>query len=216
MHSTGFTAEFRAMLHALTQGFAIVAPDMKVLFANAAAQEIFRAANGVTLADGFLTVLSVAHDQALKAAVAKAIAQESRRPVAFSVARTGQLPVSVIVGGVMGSKRKRRLAGIYLSDPAIRPEPDPKLLSDLFAFTRAEAEVARRLMRGDDTASISRELRIKGHTVRNHLKHMFAKTNAAKQCELVYLLMLSPAALRLGTDGSPAIPAGAPPSERAG
>jgi DNA-binding CsgD family transcriptional regulator len=64
---------------------------------------------------------------------------------------------------------------------------------ELEALTPQERAVALRLLRGDRTPTIARELRISPNTVRNHLKAIFRKTNTATQAELVAHLMSWPA-----------------------
>lgn len=69
-----------------------------------------------------------------------------------------------------------------------KPAPDPKLISDLFGLTRAEAEVAALVGQGKSPAAIADRRGIARVTVRNQLKTIFAKTGTHRQSELVALL----------------------------
>jgi len=84
-----------------------------------------------------------------------------------------------------------------MSDPELQDLLEPDLAATLFDFTPAESMIATLLMRAKSTASIAKELKISSHTLRNHLKRMFAKTNTKGQSDLLYVLLRSPACLRL-------------------
>jgi len=84
---------------------------------------------------------------------------------------------------------------VFLGDPEFDSPPDADLLSKLFGFTPAEANVASLMMRGNTVEEIAEKLRISPHTARNHLKRLFSKTNTKRQSELVHMLMSSPACL---------------------
>jgi len=60
---------------------------------------------------------------------------------------------------------------------------------ELATLTQQESAVAFRLLRGDRTPTIARELRISPNTVRNHLKAIFRKTNTSTQAELIARMM---------------------------
>jgi DNA-binding CsgD family transcriptional regulator len=68
--------------------------------------------------------------------------------------------------------------------------------NELFEFTPAESAVATTLMNGFPPAEIARSLDLSVFTVRNHLKRMYSKTNTGNQCELLHLLLHTPASLR--------------------
>ena len=74
-------------------------------------------------------------------------------------------------------------------DPAKQSEPERDLLQRLYGLTRAEAEVALRVMRGDGLKPISDDLSLSLATVKTHLQHVFGKTKTHRQVELVRLLM---------------------------
>ena len=85
---------------------------------------------------------------------------------------------------------------VLLSDPEREWLPDVGLLASTFEFTPAESVIAAELLRGYDIDDIAVRLAVSGHTVRNHLKRLFSKTNTKRQSELLYTLIRSSAALR--------------------
>jgi DNA-binding CsgD family transcriptional regulator len=84
---------------------------------------------------------------------------------------------------------------IFVRDPET-PAMATDILQDLFGLTRAQAVVAARVVEGMDPEHIAGALRISLHTVRDHLKVIFAKTGTSRQSQLVALLAPTVAALR--------------------
>jgi DNA-binding CsgD family transcriptional regulator len=78
---------------------------------------------------------------------------------------------------------------VIVVDPVRRLEPRRELLARLYGLTRAESEVALRVMRGDGLKPISDELSLSLATVKTHLQRIFDKTDTHRQAELVRLLL---------------------------
>lgn len=78
---------------------------------------------------------------------------------------------------------------VMIVDPESDDEPHQDVLRRTFGMTGAEAEVARRVMRGDGLNQIADELSVWKATVRTHLQHIFDKTDTHRQAELLRLLM---------------------------
>ncbi len=77
---------------------------------------------------------------------------------------------------------------LVIHDPSAAAICDRTALVDLYGFTRAETAVAEKLMTGRNLKDIANESGVSTHTVRAHLKRLFAKTNTTRQAELVLLL----------------------------
>jgi DNA-binding CsgD family transcriptional regulator len=82
----------------------------------------------------------------------------------------------------------RGTAAVFVADPDARAELPPRL-RQLYGLTRVEAEVAARLVKGMGLPEIAEDLGVTIHTVRGHLKRLFAKTNTHRQAELVRVLL---------------------------
>ena len=77
-------------------------------------------------------------------------------------------------------------------NPEQEPEPPKVLIRRLFGLTNAEADVALRVLRGDDITPISADLALSIATIKTHLHHIFDKTDIHRQAELVRLLLAIP------------------------
>jgi DNA-binding CsgD family transcriptional regulator len=60
-----------------------------------------------------------------------------------------------------------------------------------FALTPAEARLASHLLKGGTPATFAAERSLSPHTVRNHLRSIYAKTNTNRQVSLLQLLLRS-------------------------
>jgi DNA-binding CsgD family transcriptional regulator len=190
------------ILELIPLGVVVVKRGGKIVLANGCGAEILSGTPGLSVRGGILVATSAAHDRALKAAIESASLNRLSRPSGFSIARREQRPLSVVVTAVRNQRATvRRVdapqrALVLLSDPEREWPPDVELLASTFEFTPAESVIAAVLLRGYDIDDIAVRLAVSGHTVRNLLKRLFSKTNTKRQCELLYTLIRSSAALR--------------------
>jgi DNA-binding CsgD family transcriptional regulator/PAS domain-containing protein len=82
---------------------------------------------------------------------------------------------------------------IFVFDPEHRVTPVSALVSSDLGISAREAEIAVLLAMGHQLANVATRLGISLHTVRVHLKHIFEKTGAHSQSDLVRRVLLSPA-----------------------
>lgn len=78
--------------------------------------------------------------------------------------------------------RTRRLAVIV--EPA-HPAQIANLLMSAYGLTEREQEITRMVLQGNSTAEIAQELILSPHTVQQHLKGIFEKTNVHSRRELI-------------------------------
>jgi DNA-binding CsgD family transcriptional regulator len=91
---------------------------------------------------------------------------------------------------------------VFVTDPHHIPRTRTDLLAELHGLTRAEAELAEALVEGKTLASFAEETGRRPQTVRKTMKQVFAKTDTARQSELVLRLVTGPAVVNsapLGT-----------------
>jgi DNA-binding CsgD family transcriptional regulator len=88
----------------------------------------------------------------------------------------------VLHGTSLVASGSRRAAVIV--EPA-HPARITPLLMSAYGLTEREQEVTRLVLRGDSTAQIAERLVVSPHTVQEHLKKIFEKTNVRSRRELV-------------------------------
>lgn len=81
---------------------------------------------------------------------------------------------------------------VYVYDPGAKILIDRERLSQLYALSKAEIRVAMEMLSTPDPAEVAKRCFISLHTVRSHLKAIFAKTNSKNQADLVKLLLSGP------------------------
>jgi DNA-binding CsgD family transcriptional regulator len=64
-----------------------------------------------------------------------------------------------------------------------------KAMADLYALTPSELRVLRAVIEVGDVPAIAAALGISGGTVRTHLHHLFQKTGAKRQVDLVRIVV---------------------------
>jgi DNA-binding CsgD family transcriptional regulator/PAS domain-containing protein len=110
-------------------------------------------------------------------------------------------PLTMLIAPVKELTQSRSLdepaAVVFIADPERPVEMDPKRLTRLYGFSRAEARVAAMLGQGMRLDEVGTALGLTYETVRKHLKQIFAKTATDRQAELVRTLSTGPAGLRI-------------------
>lgn len=199
----------RSALNLLPLGLVVVTSDAQVLMANAAASDIFASDNILSIENEFIVVRSAPHQRALREALDEVQREGGAPAVGFSIGRTGKRPLSIVISMIEEPQERARNPQlvILISDPEVTGDDKQRVLSELFDLTPTEAAIASLFMAGYDTSHVSSKLGIAKSTLRNHLKHMFAKTNTRNQGELLHLLLMSPAHLRLPKGQAAAAPA---------
>jgi DNA-binding CsgD family transcriptional regulator len=81
---------------------------------------------------------------------------------------------------------------VFIADPDGDDGPGEEELTAAFNLTATEARLVVRLLRGETLEDAAHVLGIKISTARTHLAHVFLKTGASRQPELVRLLLSMP------------------------
>ena len=179
----------------IRHGVYVVGSAARVIYANHVAESIEASGDGPYVRSGCLGLKNPSAEAALRKAVTIALGDDG------AVARSGSSMSCPRIGGErsyilhvlpftstpMDGRDPQAL--VIVIDPHRQTEPAPDVLQRLYGLTRAEAEVALRLTRGDGLKPISDELSVSIATVRTHLAHVFGKTGTHRQAELVRLLL---------------------------
>jgi DNA-binding CsgD family transcriptional regulator len=84
---------------------------------------------------------------------------------------------------------ERAVAAICVTDPSQIEDAPEDIVARRHGLTPAEAKVAVAITSGQSARQIAEALGISYHTLRTHLKHIFAKTNTRRQGELIRLIL---------------------------
>lgn len=109
---------------------------------------------------------------------------------AWTVTLRGPDPLLLVHRPAM--RRRTDPIVLILHSPRTAPPIPDTLLRDLYGLTVSESHLAVALAQGDDLASAAGRLGVSIHTVRTHLKKIFAKLDLGSQSALVRLVLLGP------------------------
>lgn len=178
--------------------FAVLQLDArgKVLEANRRGCEILRASDGLRVVDGRLVAACGVESRALALLIGSATkpAAGATPGGATRISRpSGARPYVVNVfplhsPRLIGAGEGRPAVLVFVSDPTGLPEAALGRLRELFRLTPTEARICLSLASGEDLTSTAGQVGMSVSTARSHLKHIFSKTEASRQSELVKLL----------------------------
>ncbi|MCV7132304.1 helix-turn-helix transcriptional regulator [Mycobacterium hodleri] len=191
VHSAQDAAE---AVDGMRHGVFVVGPSSAVTYANRAAEAIVAVGDGPVVRWGRIGLGLPSVDARLQRCIADALGgndSQARHGNSLLCPRTELRPyvIHVVPFTSVPPDRRQPRALVIVVDPERQAEPHRDMLIRLFGLTRAEAEVALRVLRGDGLRPISDELTLSLATVKTHLQRVFAKTGTHRQAELVRLLL---------------------------
>jgi DNA-binding CsgD family transcriptional regulator len=173
-------------LDRLRDGVVLVDRGARVLFANAAAEDLLKDKDGLRTDRGLLTAPFAAQTAALRALIAG-------QGGSLSLPRPRRAPLGIVVVPMRGEAswliRDQPAALVFLADADGDAAPPDQRLQAMFGLTRAQAALAREIARGEGLDAAAERLGIARATARTHLADVFAKTGTRRQAELVRLLL---------------------------
>lgn len=204
---------------ALPLGVILVDARGRILEANARAEALLCARDGLSRGHDTLEVARASERRALARLVGEAAATgagNARAPGGvLRIARpSGRRPLLLLAlplgrDTAFRVDPRRPAALVVVSDPEDAPELPAAQVQRLYGLSAAEARTALALAQGLPVREIAERAGVQENTVRWHLKQSYAKTGTRGQTELVRLLLTGPLVL-----GAPPPPAAA--SGRAG
>jgi DNA-binding CsgD family transcriptional regulator/PAS domain-containing protein len=180
-------------LDAVPHGIVLADPRGRILFANREAEAIAGVHDGFSFGPLGLTGARPAETASLARAIHQA-ARPNGESAALRLTRpSGDRPIAVLVVPLRRETDWLGTAGflalVVITDPERGHLPPESRLASLYGLTRTEAAVALQLLAGLDLAEIAGQRRISVPTARLHLHRILGKTGAARQSDLVRLLL---------------------------
>lgn len=198
VHADLYTA--RALSHAsleaferMNAGLAVLARDGRILFHNRIWRESLNGEEFVAVQDGILRLSSSASQKKLT----KLLSPINHAPAQCSIAipsaksEVGKRLLLMPVGALPDAPAVIGAPAVVaiLLDPERTPALDEGVAREWFGLTPGESAVATRLLRSESIADIAGSLGISQHTVRTHMKSIFAKTGTSRQSALMSMLL---------------------------
>ncbi len=165
----------------------------RLLYANAAAERVLSAQDGVRVAHGVVGAADPIAGRRFGALIGRAASGDMPTGGSLAIPRpSGRRPYAVQIApchpGRTGLFPSPARVVLTIADLEAEHGPDRETLRSLFGLTAAQASVAALLARGRELRDIALTLGISLYTVRRHLGDVMAKTDTNSQVALVYLL----------------------------
>jgi len=191
-----------ASLALLSSGVWLLGSDGALLYANAAAENLVRCGNVLTLeADGRPHARLHGEDARLQRLIDGALLTGLGRGAASGGTRAlmglGGASLHILVTPLMHGRNAfgSAAAAIFACDPTTLPMNLEARISALYGLTPAEARLAVALVAGKSIAEYAVRMAIAQATARTHLKNILQKTGARRQAELMRIIVGGPAML---------------------
>jgi DNA-binding CsgD family transcriptional regulator len=183
---------FERALDWLADGVIMLAADGTVRYANAAAQEVARARDGIAIRRAMMEFASgevtLKFGTALAAITRLREAEATAASADFTVERaSGAAPYSISLRPLPANLERPEVtvALMFIHDPQARGANAAGLLQQAFGLTRAEAAVAQALRSGSSPDDYARERNLSPNTVYTHLRRIKEKTGCSRMAELI-------------------------------
>jgi DNA-binding CsgD family transcriptional regulator/PAS domain-containing protein len=182
----------RATLDRAVEAFLIVRGNLRIVFANAAAESMLDAGGDLAVRNGKLVAAG-----ALASAITRAIERAEGSDVA--IAREGRRPLLVTVAPAPGEMSERldahAAAILVVSDPE-RSIAGPEAIAQAFALSEAEAHLAHQISRGSSVAEFAARYAVSESTVHRQFESILRKLALTNSADLVRLLAALPISSR--------------------
>ncbi|MBB3018054.1 DNA-binding CsgD family transcriptional regulator [Microvirga lupini] len=189
-------AHLAETLDKLRCGVVLADRQGRILHANCAAATMLRNGSPIRDVKGALGARNPAAARELRNAITLATQDEARlgqTGLAIRLTGADEAPVYAHVLPVSGGALRTRLqpdavAAIFIGAPH-EQQDGAQLLMVAFGLTAAEARVLEGILAGRSLPQTAAHLGVAPSTAKTHLDHIFAKTGASRQTELIRLAM---------------------------
>lgn len=185
---------FKRILDSLAFGAVVVDSTAKVVYRNAAADEIFAAKDGISLLEGNLHAGgSLRLERRLRYVLNHASSKPSYSSVLRVDRHSGKQPYIVSVTHLPSPEDGSRFGLVIVTDAEQTDRELPSRLRELFGLSKAEARVAARIAEGFRLQEIASEFEVRIPTVRTQLRAIMKKLHVKRQADVVRIVLALPA-----------------------
>ncbi|MBK6659638.1 MAG: helix-turn-helix transcriptional regulator [Proteobacteria bacterium] len=189
------------MFNQLPMAMVLVDKQLKLLYINQMADEILKSHATVSVTRGHLRATSD-HDHASLCGVVQRAAVRGQQQAPDEVTseictiRAEDDRRVILVATPVPADGTVSVALLVFESPGYRPL-SAQVLQQIYGLTRAEIVLVQALASGHSLEEAAHVIGIAVNTARTHLKHIFIKTGAKRQSELIHQVETGPAALPL-------------------
>ena len=192
----------RFVFDQLPMAVVLVDKNLKLLYINQLAEQILRAHGEVSIAQGQLRGTAVADHENLASVVQRAAARGQLQPPDEVTSELCTIRSStderrvILVATPVPADGAVTVALLVFESPGYRPV-SAQVLQQIYGLTPAEIVLVQALASGFSLEEAAHHIGIAVNTARTHLKHIFIKTGAKRQSELIHQVETGPASLPL-------------------
>jgi DNA-binding CsgD family transcriptional regulator len=177
----------------------------RIAYMNSSAERLLKAGNALKSTNGRLTAVQPRARDTLSRALAQSVDGKAppatgRHSIALPDADGAGLVANVLPLEWRDGKNPFAslpgAAAVIVQDPAEPARLPTQALAELYGLTPAESRVIEHIAHGQTPQHAADELGVNLTTVKTHLQKIFAKTNTARQADLVQLLARATPPLR--------------------
>jgi DNA-binding CsgD family transcriptional regulator/PAS domain-containing protein len=187
-------AGFATVLERMDEAAIVLDAALRLLIVNARASDILRQDDGLSLQTSGLRAATSSLTEQLHDAIAATTASDAAGIRRLALARQPpRLPLLLTIMPIWRldrsepGMREPRVA-IFVREPDAPPDINKEALSDIFALTPRECEIACLLAQGQSIDTMASRLGVRIVTIRQNLKRVFEKAGVHSQAALVALV----------------------------
>lgn len=197
----------RFVFDQLPMAMVLVDSQLKLLYINQLAEQILKSHSTVNIARGQLRGSADEDHERLTGVVQRAAARgqvqapdEVTSEICTILSTDGDRRV-ILIATPVPADGAVTVALLVFESPGYRPV-SAQVLQQIYGLTRAEIVLVQALASGLSLEEAAHSIGIAVNTARTHLKHIFIKTGAKRQSELIHQVETGPASLPLRLEDS--------------
>ncbi len=187
------TADVADVIDIMRHALIVVDSRRSISHMNPAATRVLGSRDGLRCTRGAVEAVRPSSNSVLQCAIERAVTcgnRGFRSGAAIACPRTSGKWAYIIHVLPLGREASTDGPALLLViDPDERSRPPTELVRNIFGLTKAEADVAVRILDGEGLKPICEGMNLSLTTVKTHLQHVFDKTHTHRQAELVRLLL---------------------------